>query len=208
MSGLRREKRLCAKPRLRGATLAKFLRNRRGHATTEFSMVGVPLLGLLTAILETGIVFIQSMQLQQATQYAARAVLTSRAADGMTYKDFLSAYVCPKLTAMINCENVRMRITPFASGALAKDWEALAAQTQGNVYAANYSPTATINMPQTGSIALLQIVYPMNPIIAMMTGSVVAGARGTVDGGDDGDANASGKTVHLLYGTYAFKVEP
>ena len=123
----------------------------------------------------------------------------------MTYKDFLNAYVCPRLTAMINCENVRMSITSFASGALAEDWDSLAAQTRGNVRAANYSPTATINMPQPGGIAVLQIVYQMNPIVAMMTGSVIAGGRGMVD---VGDASANGKSVQLLYGTYAFKVEP
>jgi Flp pilus assembly protein TadG len=199
---------LCRAPKLSG-----FLRNKRGSVAIEFAMIGVPLFGLLTAILQTGVVFIQSMQLQQATQHAARLLMTSQSKlpgtstsiSGMSYTDFLTQAVCNRLTSMITCSKLQMKLTTYTSSQT--NWQSLATQAKTNVYVnTGYNGAQTITPPAAGNIVVMQVVYPMNPIIAILAGTaLVGGGIVQINGGQTLEGS---QYVYLLYGTYAFQVEP
>lgn len=199
---------LSRRPRT-ASILRGFAENRRGTVAIEFAMIGVPLIGLMTAILETGVVFIQAQQLQVATRNAGRALRTSQsAANGQSYAWFVQNYICNKVTAMITCANVQIQITSLASSTA--DWSALITQAQTSIYQtpAAYASTAAqpIALPATGSVVLLQVVYPMNPIIAILAGSTLSGGSGISNA--SGAKMVNGQMIYLLTAAYVCQVEP
>jgi Flp pilus assembly protein TadG len=164
-------------------------------------MIGVPFLGLLCAIFQTGMVYFEAAQLQEATQIASRAILTQSAASGMTYGTFLSTYVCPQLSGMFNCASLQVDIESPAN------WTAAGTLDVGNFYNSASNTSATvINMPAANSIAVVRILYPMSQMAAIIGGTVFqAGSIGAVTAGE---TTLNGQTVTMLVGIYAFRVEP
>lgn len=179
-----------------------FFRNRRGSTTIEFAMIAVPFFGLITAIFETGLVYFESSQLQEVTEKASRSVLTNSANSGITYQTFLNTYVCPNLSSMINCANLQIEIDNAGS-----TWNTAANYTQNNIYSTTYNPNTVFNMPQPGQIAIVRIVYPMNPVVSILTGGAFGGGP-PIQTVTAGLTNANGTMVNMLMGIYAFKVEP
>jgi Flp pilus assembly protein TadG len=192
----------------------RFARNRRGTVAVEFSMIGVPFLGLMTAILQTGIVSLQSVQLSNATWKAARAVKTAQAINGMTYGTFATTYICNNLTtSMFTCANVQMQLTMLAAGNAA-NWSTLTTTaTNSGFYSSTYNGTGGLAQtqiampsPAQGSIGVLQVIYPLNPVIAIMSGSTLAGGGG-ITNISGATAVVNNKHVYLLYAAAAFTVE-
>ncbi len=179
---------------------SRFLSDRSGVTTVELAMIGVPFLGLLCAIFETGFVYLESVQLQVATQTAARAVLTGSAGTSMTNQAFANS-VCNNLTKMFNCALLQVSITSPAS------WAAASTQEGTNTFlSTGYSSTATINLPASGNIAVVQVAYPMPQVVAILAGGVVMGSQITQV--HAGQTSVGGTWSNILIGTYAFIVEP
>lgn len=138
-----------------------FLADRGGTTMVEFAMIGVPFLGMLCAIFQTGLVYFEGAILQEATQVASRAILTQTAASGMTYGGFITSYVCPGVQLVLNCSNLQVDIQSVAN------WTGTgttaASLDTGNFYNnANNSSSTVINMPAAGSIAVVRVMYPMS----------------------------------------------
>ncbi len=175
-----------------------FLQERRATTAVEFALIAVPFFGLLGAIFETGLVFLESAQLQQVTQTVARSVLVSSATTGVTYQTFITNNVCPLLLKTMNCNNVIMDISSPTS------WTAESALDTSNFYSSSSDAlTATITMPSAGSIAIVRILYPMNQVAAIVTGGMGAPIGQT----HAGETTLNGKYVYMLMGIYAFRVE-
>lgn len=182
----------------RRLALRPFWRETNGATAVEFALIAVPFLGLLCAIFETGLVFLESAQLQEVTQAAARSVLVNSATNGITYQTFLNTYVCPRLLSTMNCSNVVMDISNPAN------WSAESALDNASFYSSSANaPTATISMPSAGNIAIVRILYPLNQIAAIVTG----GTGAPIGQIHAGETTLSGNYVHMLMGIYAFKVE-
>ncbi len=179
-----------------------FLKNRDGVTAVEFAMVGVPFLGLLCAIFQTGMTYFEAAILQEATQVASRAILTKSAAAGMTYGTFLSTYVCPSVSVLLNCSNLQADIESSST----MNWATAGTYDSGNFYnnAANASSTV-INMPGTGDIAVVRIMYPMNQMAAIIAGTALVPGYGAMT---TGQTILNGQPVTMLVGVYAFRVEP
>jgi len=61
-----------------GGFLARFVRARRGATAVEFAMISIPLMALLFASLELGMMFLVSTSLASSTSDAARTVRTGQ----------------------------------------------------------------------------------------------------------------------------------
>jgi len=189
-----------ARMRRRLAEIA-FLKNRDGVTAVEFAMVGIPFLGLLCAIFQTGMIYFESAILQEGTQIASRAILTKSAASGMTYGTFINTYVCPSVGVLLNCGSLQADIQSSST------WANAATLDTGNFYNnANNTSTTVINMPQAGNIAVLRVMYPMSQMAAIIGGTALRGAGfGDVTAGE---TSLNGQLVTMLVGVYAFRVEP
>jgi Flp pilus assembly protein TadG len=98
-AGMRRAgARLLAQSRLR-----RFLRHDKGATAVEFSLVAVPFLALLFAIIETAMVFYAGQMLETAAANSSRLILTGRATmQNMTAQTFKSE-VCKNLPSLFDC---------------------------------------------------------------------------------------------------------
>ncbi len=183
-----------------------FLKNRDGVTAVEFALIGVPFLGLLCAIFQTGMVYFEGAILQETTQVASRAILTQSAAAGMTYGTFLSTYVCPPTSVLFNCSSLQASIQDLGNST-STNWQAASSDYSGNFYnKANNTASTVINMPPAGDIAVVRIMYPMNQMAAIIAGTALRPGYGAMTTGQTTLAN--GQLVTMLVGVYAFRVEP
>lgn len=178
--------------------------------SVEFAIVSVPLLGLIGAIFEVGLVYMRGEQLQIATQNASRAMLTNRIGN-MTYQNFINNYVCTwqttgtvapgTLDKSFDCSRLLVDVSSPST------WTGAA--TSNSFYTAPNALDSTITMPAAGSIAVVRIVYPMPMMTAILTGGVLTGmtlgngktARGWL-------TSYKGEWNHMLLGVASFRVEP
>jgi Flp pilus assembly protein TadG len=202
--GMKREQRdrgvfLARRRRWRGGIA--FLRSPDGATAVEFAMSGIPFLALLCAIFQTGLIYFEAAQLQEATQSGSRAILTQSAAAGLTYGTFLQNYVCPRMSGMFTCANLRMDLQSPAN------WTTAETLDVGNFYnSPNNTQATAITLPAAGNIAVVRILYPMSQMAAIVGGTALqAGSIGAVTAGK---TTIGGQTVTVLMGIYAFRVEP
>ncbi|WP_018265751.1 TadE/TadG family type IV pilus assembly protein [Methylosinus sp. LW4] len=192
------------------ASVIRFGRDRNGALAVEFAMVLVPMLGLLGAIFETGIVYFKSQQLQVTTIHASRAVLTHSLAN-MTYQNFIDKYVCTwqasgvvaagTLSTSFDCSKILVDIADVGNGS---GWSS--ASTSNSFYSSPPAASSTITMPASGHVAVVRIVYPMPAVTAILTGGILTGI--TLGKTTGGEVTYNSRWTHLLFGVAAFRVEP
>jgi Flp pilus assembly protein TadG len=183
-----------------------FVADRKGATAIEFAMIAMPFLGLIGAVLETGLVYFQTAQLQMTTEYASRSVLVGTMPAGLTYQQFINQYICTwqttgtvspyTLSKMFDCSKVKVDISVPTS------WSN--ANTANNFYATADS-TATIVLPPSGQIGVVRIAYPVPAFIAVLTGGVFTGQ--TINHVTAGQTNVSGAATYIIMGIYAFMAE-
>jgi Flp pilus assembly protein TadG len=85
--------------------LRRLLRQDDGAAAVEFSLVALPFLAMVFAILETAIVFFAGQTLEAAVADSARLIMTGQAqTQGMSQATFKSQ-VCGKIYGLFDCMN-------------------------------------------------------------------------------------------------------
>lgn len=96
----------CAAARIFGwRAVRRLTASEQGATAVEFALIGPMFLGLMFAILETGLVQLASMQLDTATTEAGRLILTGQAqTQGLTREQFKKA-LCANVVALIDCDN-------------------------------------------------------------------------------------------------------
>jgi Flp pilus assembly protein TadG len=179
-----------------------FVADRQGATAVEFAMVAVPLIGLIGAIFESGMVYFNNAQLQTVTEIASRALLTNNGVAGQTYQQFIDSSVCTwlngggvvakgTLSKAFDCSKIMVSISSPSS------WSS--ANSTNDFTASPPSRSDVITLPASGQIAVVRIAYPMPVLAAILTGGAFAGQTiGHV---------ATGQTQMLL-GVSAFRVEP
>ena len=166
-----------------------------------------PLPGTAVRDLQTGLIYFEAAQLQEATQIGSRAIMTQSAAAGLTYGTFLQNYVCPRMSGMFTCANLRMDLQSPAN------WTSANSLDVGNFYNnANNTQATAIVLPAAGGIAVVRILYPISQMAAIVggtalqTGSIAAVTAGetthrrTNRDGADGDLRFSGGAVIMPRG--------
>lgn len=95
--------------------LGRFGASRRGATAVEFSLVALPFLALLFAVLELGMVFLISTSLEDGTDDVARRIRTgemqSEGATAATFKQTL----CDEVTLLNDCDTrLKVDVRTFA----------------------------------------------------------------------------------------------
>lgn len=186
----------------------RFLSNRSGSTMVEFAMISVPLIGLIGAIFEAGMVFFNSSQLQIVAELSSRSILTHTVSSGITYQQFVENSVCSwKTTGVVNkgtlskafdCDKIMVDISSPLGWGVAN---------VGNGFYLNPQPrSAAISLPAPGQIAIVRIAYPMSPASAILTGGAFSGM--TISATHAGKTMYNGQYTDMLLGVVAFRVEP
>lgn len=161
-----------------------FGRNRKGSAAVEFALVAPVFIGLLFAILETGIIFFADQYLETITQDGARIIMTGQAQNGSYTKAQFQSYVCSQVVALFNCNNIYVNVQSFSS------FQTLTAscpiQNGTFVNSNQYSPGGP------GSVVIVQLFYQWPQIVTGLGYNI---------------SNLNGN-YRLLCATAAFRNEP
>jgi Flp pilus assembly protein TadG len=100
--------------RSRSSNTSRFLRDRSGASALEFAIIAAPLLLLLLAILEVGLVYFANFELDNAVAYGARLVRTGQVqTNGLNAAAFRTE-VCKQLTAPFNCTDLKLDVRHFS----------------------------------------------------------------------------------------------
>ncbi len=187
----------------RPSLLRLFRRDSRGTSAVEFALIAVPLISLLGAIFESGLVLLTSENLNEATRQASRSMLTgvAQGAGITTTTAFKSAYLCPAtgpriLASYVDCSKVIIDVrtaTSFSGQDLSNDFY----KTQS---------TNQFCMGAPGTITVVRIAYPMPaimPILQWASGKISVNTSGLVN-----DVPNDPGFQHLLVGTAIFETEP
>ncbi|HMK42068.1 MAG TPA: TadE/TadG family type IV pilus assembly protein [Methyloceanibacter sp.] len=112
--GLSQQKRAAgAKRRL--STLRAFGANASGASALEFALVATPLILTLLAVLEVGLVYFATFNLESATAQGARLIRTGQAqTQGFNATQFKTE-VCKHIIPPITCDGLRLDVRHYTS---------------------------------------------------------------------------------------------
>jgi Flp pilus assembly protein TadG len=104
------------RPRLFSLTgLRRFARDAAGASALEFALVATPFFLTLFAIVEVGLVYFVSLNLDNATEAAARLIRTGQAqTQGLSAAQF-KTQMCNFIWAPIDCGGLRVDVRHYAS---------------------------------------------------------------------------------------------
>jgi Flp pilus assembly protein TadG len=172
----------------RQATLARFFRNRRGGAASEFALVAAPLVALTLAILQVGIIYFAQQALETTVEQTARLVLTGQAlSSSMTQAQFANA-LCLNNPGLFNCSGFMIDLqqaTTFAGANTSKP--TLTFNPNGTV-----SNSWQYNLGNPGDIMVMRVMYQWPVFLGPLALNL---------------ANLS-NNKHLLMATSVFRNEP
>lgn len=183
-----------ATPTKRTGLFARFRKDRGGATAVEFSLVAVPFLIMLFAVLETALVFFVGQFFETAVSDASRLILTGQAQSSkFTENDFRTA-ICNRVSTttggttksmFFDCSKIILNVSvasTFTKPAAVK-------YTSGKLDTTGYG----FSMGTGGQIVVVQAIYEW-PILLDFMGFTLETNKG------------SGK--HLLVATAAFQNEP
>jgi len=167
--------------------LRVFQKDERAAATVEFSLVALPLLGMILAALQLSMVFFADQMLQSAATNAGRELMTGQAqSGGMTAAQF-ETLVCNRAAGFFNCSNLMVDVESAGSfSAVNTAPPTITYDSNGKVTNQwSWSPGAA------GQVVIVKVMYNW-PVF----GPTVLGLSNQPNGG------------HLLLAVTVFKDEP
>ncbi|MEW6640923.1 MAG: TadE/TadG family type IV pilus assembly protein [Pseudomonadota bacterium] len=175
-------------PGRRRRWLARFARTERGATAVEFAIIAPIFIGLLIAVLQTGIFFFAQETLQAAAMQSGRLFMTGQAQNSsMTQAQFLNQ-VCPQVQALFNCNQLMVDVQSYTSFSGANTGSpTLTYNAQGQV-TNNWS----FSPGTQGQVVVLRLIYQW-PLIGGPFQLILP--------------NLSNGTA-LMMGVSAFRVEP
>lgn len=187
-----------------------FLADRTGATAIEFGFLGIPFIGLLFALFQTGLVFFTSETLEAATQDAARKIYTgtAQAAGISTSSAFVQSYLCPAtgtrlLPSYVDCSKIFVDVRPASSFTNA-DLEPDFYQSNSSV---KFCPGGPGDPSNPGNIVVVRILYPMPVLLPIVVGTTTK-TIGQVRTGLVNDVPDNPGWKQLLIGTAVFVNEP
>lgn len=90
-------------------------RDRSGSSAVEFALLAFPLILLLLAVLEVGVVYFANFALEGATAQGARLIRTGQAQTQKFSATQFKTEVCKHLTAPIQCSALKLDVRHFSS---------------------------------------------------------------------------------------------
>ena len=164
-----------------------FVRRQDGTAAIEFSLVALPFLALIFAILETALVFFAGQTLENAASEAGRLIMTGQAQTAGFSQDDFKTQVCNFLAGgLFDCANgVYVDVKTYASFS--------AVNSASPVVNGQFDTTKMAYNPgQQGDIVVVSLYYQW-PIYVSLLGSNLSNLNGN---------------YRLLVATSVFRNEP
>jgi Flp pilus assembly protein TadG len=139
----------------RRSRLPSLWRCSRGTGSVEFSLIALPLFGLIIAILQIGIVFIAQQELESAVEKSARALLVGNAQQANVTRSQFATSVCGYLPVLFTCSQVMIDLQTAASFSAANTaTPTLTYDSSGNV-----TNAWQYQLGASGSIMVLRVIY-------------------------------------------------
>ena len=159
-----------------------------GAATAvEFAILITPLMFLLLASLQLGIIFFANQALQSAAMKSARELMTGSVQDAGLSQSQFQAKVCANATVLFNCNNIMVDVESASSySSISTTPLTPTYDANGNVTNMSFSPGGA------GDIVILRVMYSW-PVVA---GPLLPGLANESNGN------------RLLVATSVFKNEP
>ncbi|HEV2556611.1 MAG TPA: TadE/TadG family type IV pilus assembly protein [Bosea sp. (in: a-proteobacteria)] len=112
--------------RARFRLLTRFRRSQDGATAVEFAFISIPFLMLLTAILETALLFWTSQVLEEAVSQTSRRLLTGEAltrytGNAATNTQAFKNDVCANAPGLVDCSKLVIDVRTYSSFANAKN---------------------------------------------------------------------------------------
>ena len=95
--------------------LGRFFRDQKGASALEFAMVATPLILLLLAILQIGLVYFANFALEGALERGARLIRTGQAQTQKFDAGMFKKEVCKYLSAPLNCDGLKLDVSSYPS---------------------------------------------------------------------------------------------
>lgn len=168
--------------------LRRLIHDRSGASALEFAMVATPLILLLLAVLQVGLVYFANFALEGATQQGARLIRTGQAQNKKFTAAEFKQEVCKNLTAPINCSKLKLDVRSYPSFAGAGGDLTDPLGDDGQLKS-NFSYNPGVG----GDVVVVRAFYPLD-IGAVLPASI---SLSNMEGGD-----------RLLVATSAFRNEP
>jgi Flp pilus assembly protein TadG len=98
------------------AILRRLSAEKRGATMVEFALVMIPFFIILFGILEVGLVFWGNLELENATEDAARMVRTGQAQTGNFDEGQFKQTICGRVSLLVNCQSkLRLDVQSYSS---------------------------------------------------------------------------------------------
>jgi Flp pilus assembly protein TadG len=168
----------------------RFRRDNRGSAAVEFSLIAVTFFALLFAIIETALVFFAGQVLETGIQDSARLIYTNQMTDQNTTADDFKNDLCPRVQALMKCEDVQFDVKYYPPGSSITLSEPI---TNGAFDATGFA--FQIPPPASTGTVVVRGYYQWPMIVTGLGFNIANIGRGTTN-------------KRLLGGLAAFHVEP
>lgn len=162
-----------------------YRRDHRGVVAIEFAFLALPFFMLMFAILETSLVFIGEITLEQAVSRAGRTVRTGEVASANLTQEAFKKNLCAEILFMLRCDGIKFDLESYATFAAIPTAPPL---KNGSLDSGSfvYQPGAP------GEIMALRVFYEW-PLLTDFMRKALAPANGS---------------TYLLQSTDVFKTEP
>jgi Flp pilus assembly protein TadG len=147
-----------------GRLLRRFVRRQDGATMVEFSIVVMPFLALLFAIIETALIFFAGQVLETAAADSARLIMTGQAQNlGYDQGKFKEA-VCAKVFGLFDCTNgVSIDVKTYPSFAAIDMTDPIDATGKFNTANFGYQPGTQ------GSIVVVRLFYQWPVFVSLLS---------------------------------------
>ena len=147
--------------KIRRGRFAAFIGNDKGATAVEFALVAAPFLALITALIQTFLVFFAQALLESGVRSAGRQIMTgqTQTADaGMTAAQASSAYqrtVCANASVLFNCAGLMVDVQ------VASNWSSANAGMPTLTYdsSGNVNNSWQFNPGNAGDIVVVRVMY-------------------------------------------------
>ena len=183
--------------------LRSFFSDRRANTAVEFALLAVPFLGLLFAIIETGVVLLVGSTISNVTEKVARTIQTGQVQQaGITTADALrSQFVCPStgagfLPSFIPCS------------ALIVDVRTITTFADADVTSPFYNDPANVKFcpGNAGALVVVRVAYAM-PVFLPILAYAANNTFGQTTAGLVYDIQGHTGWMHLVMGSTLFQNE-
>lgn len=167
-----------SKPRFKILTAwrrpATLLSDERGATAVEFGLLALPFLALVSAILETAIIFLASNIFESALQDSTRLIRTGQAhKNSYTIEDFRGE-ICDRTYGLFDCSQIKLSVRTIGTFASVNIAPPLAPDTAEWTLAEQYDPG------NRKSIVVAEAYYKWDTLLDIMGFNLMSSADGTV----------------------------